>query len=424
MTESDPILAAVERIERQLSGSLRIAEIARACYLSPVQLYRVFYSRTGHPVKEYVRRRRLTNALARLRHSGEPLAEIALEWGFSSQQAFCRAVKAATGRTPLEYRQDGEDYYFPRYRGDPGLLVTVAERTFPLAVRLQYAHGPAEGIENRAVGAFLDRCPDYGGRLFGRDLPAQGSYELRAEFRPGMLEALRGGPFTNFSAVPAGSAVCASTTAPAEAEAVRAAWDHLYNGWLPGSLFEPDDLPLMEEFHIASGAVRRMTLYLPVRKRSGYRRIRVVSAAPASFLAAARSGPRAEEDSARAVMDHVLLATPGLAGPDGTFLVMRDGEDCTCGVLCPADTPDPGGTVRAGVGRLDLPGGPCAVLECECRGDSATQTTVLAAWAEDNGFPSSDRPPYTLYRTSGDFGPRQVTAHVHLPLAAKDGKNG
>lgn len=427
----DPVLTAVDWIERRLASDLRIGEIARECHLSTTQLYRDFHSRTGHTVKEYVRRRRLSNALARVRHSEEALADIALAWGYGTQQSFNKVVKTATGLTPLSYRQDGTEYYFPRYRGGPGRQVTVSDRFFPLTIRLRYARQTADGIEDLAVGDFLRRCPDFDGRLFGRTLPGPelsagergletgAVYELRVEFRPGLLAALRGGPFTGFAAAPAVRRVCAATTAPNEPDAVLTAWDHLYNGWLATSMFEPAGGPLLEEFHITAGRVRRLTLTLPVGKRTGCHRIRLSRPSSETFLTATRAGPRAEEDAARAVLDSVLQTSPALAGPSSTFYVSWNGSSCTCGVACPPDI-----RVVPGLSRMCLPDRLCAVLEGDLCGNASVYLPVLEAWAEDNGFHPSDETPFVLYRAEGGFGPRQVAVQVHLPLREENGKNG
>jgi AraC-like DNA-binding protein len=434
----DPVLTAVDWIERRLAADLRIGEIARECHLSTTQLYRDFHSRTGHTVKEYVRRRRLSNALARVRHSDEALADIALAWGYGTQQSFNKVVKTATGLTPLSYRQDGTEYYFPRYRGGPGRQVTVSDRFFPLTIRLRYARQTADGIEDLAVGDFLRRCPDFDGRLFGRTLPGPelsagerglpggAVYELRAEFRPGLLAALRGGPFTGFATAPAVRRVCAATTAPNEPDAVRTAWDHLYNGWLATSMFEPAGGPLLEEFHITAGRVRRLTLTLPVGKRTGCHRIRLSCPPAETFVTATHTGPRAEEEAARAVLDPVLQIAPGLAGPTATFYISRYGSSCTCGVACPPDTGVAHSLIRAApdLSRLCLPDCLCAVLEGELCADASVYLPVLASWAEDNGFHPSGASAFVLYRAEGGFGPRQVAVQVYLPLQNDDGKNG
>ncbi len=55
--------------------------------------------------REYLRRRRLAFALIEVRDSTRDLLEIALDYGFSSHEAFTRAFKEAYGINPSEYRK-------------------------------------------------------------------------------------------------------------------------------------------------------------------------------------------------------------------------------------------------------------------------------------------------------------------------------
>jgi AraC family transcriptional regulator len=59
----------------------------------------------GVSPKRYVSRMRLDKAMAELAEGKLPLAEIALNAGFSSQASFTRAFRRATNMTPQEYRR-------------------------------------------------------------------------------------------------------------------------------------------------------------------------------------------------------------------------------------------------------------------------------------------------------------------------------
>ena len=75
----DPLLA---ELEQNIASDLSVDRLAEAGRLSRTQLYREFYNTTGHSVKEYVRKRRLSMALALIKHTDMPLAKIADECGF------------------------------------------------------------------------------------------------------------------------------------------------------------------------------------------------------------------------------------------------------------------------------------------------------------------------------------------------------
>ena len=74
----DPLLA---ELEQNIANDLNVNRLAETGRLSRTQLYREFYNTTGHSVKEYVRKRRLSMALALIKHTDMPLVKIADECG-------------------------------------------------------------------------------------------------------------------------------------------------------------------------------------------------------------------------------------------------------------------------------------------------------------------------------------------------------
>ena len=67
---------------------------------------RKFREIAGMPLREYLYRRKLAFALKEVRDSERSLLEIALDYGFSSHEAFTRAFKNAYGVTPSTYRKE------------------------------------------------------------------------------------------------------------------------------------------------------------------------------------------------------------------------------------------------------------------------------------------------------------------------------
>lgn len=53
---------AIDYIEERLDEPLALEAIAEAASLSVPHLYRMFYAATGHPVKSYIRKRRISEA--------------------------------------------------------------------------------------------------------------------------------------------------------------------------------------------------------------------------------------------------------------------------------------------------------------------------------------------------------------------------
>ena len=81
---------------KRISDSLGYSEF----YVS-----RRFKEISGMQFRDYLRYRRLAFALKEVRDTDKSLLDIALDYGFSSHEAFTRAFKEAYGITPSEYRQ-------------------------------------------------------------------------------------------------------------------------------------------------------------------------------------------------------------------------------------------------------------------------------------------------------------------------------
>lgn len=73
---------------------------------SEFYLSRKFHEISGMPFRDYLRFRKLTFALKELRDTEHSILDIALNYGFSSHEAFTHAFKEAYGTTPSEYRRN------------------------------------------------------------------------------------------------------------------------------------------------------------------------------------------------------------------------------------------------------------------------------------------------------------------------------
>ena len=87
----------------RLSGRLLVSDLASAVRLSPSHFARAFKRTTGCSPHHYLLRRRIECAKERMRTTGEPLAQIALAYGFSDQAHFTRCFKRHEGETPTAW---------------------------------------------------------------------------------------------------------------------------------------------------------------------------------------------------------------------------------------------------------------------------------------------------------------------------------
>ena len=93
-------------IEAHRDEPLTVAELAAVAGFSPYHFSRLFTARFGISAMEYVRTCRLQSAALRL--TGDrppPLAELAFDCGFESQEAFTRAFRRRYGVPPGQFQR-------------------------------------------------------------------------------------------------------------------------------------------------------------------------------------------------------------------------------------------------------------------------------------------------------------------------------
>jgi AraC family transcriptional regulator len=95
----------LDYISENIEDDITLADLAKVGGQSLFHFARKFTLAMGVSPKRYVSRMRLDKAMAELAVAKLPLAEIALNAGFSSQAGFTRAFRRATRMTPLEYRR-------------------------------------------------------------------------------------------------------------------------------------------------------------------------------------------------------------------------------------------------------------------------------------------------------------------------------
>ena len=92
-------------IKQRLQDKVSVAELAEACHLSLSQFHLRFRQTTGLTPYQYVMKHRLDQAVWLLRCSSHPIADIAVETGFSSQSALTHAIKNEYGLSPGQVRR-------------------------------------------------------------------------------------------------------------------------------------------------------------------------------------------------------------------------------------------------------------------------------------------------------------------------------
>lgn len=298
----------LDYIEARLHETITLDEIAAYACVSQPQLYRLFQANTGHPVKEYIRKRKISEAARMISETGHSLTHIAQAGGFDSFQSFAKLFKKCTGFTPSQYRAAAGIYYSfePIRLTSEDEQATVKITTLPPMRILACRYFTAEP-EQLEPGAFQSAYREairlgWNGtqtRFFGHNcdppftedqsdpqhayrmmlVPPQGEPTIgksAGHGRGGESNDRIAGSTWEWETFP-GGLYAVTSTAFGNPEVIVRTWNRLLSDWLPSSKFSLADGPFLEEFISYRGKAARLHLYMPVRRRLVQPFIRIVN---------------------------------------------------------------------------------------------------------------------------------------------------
>lgn len=100
------VVSLCEWIETHLGNGIALPELAAISGFSVWYMQNVFRTMTGVAIGRYIRERKLTEAVHRLRETECRILDIAFEFGFNSQSQFTTLFKKYFGITPQACRQN------------------------------------------------------------------------------------------------------------------------------------------------------------------------------------------------------------------------------------------------------------------------------------------------------------------------------
>lgn len=104
MAHQDIIQTLTEWIDSHIDQPLNIDVVAKKSGYSKWYLQRMFRTVMRQTLGDYIRQRRLHMAAQELRTTQRPIFDIAMDYGYVSQQTFSRVFRRAFDRTPTDYR--------------------------------------------------------------------------------------------------------------------------------------------------------------------------------------------------------------------------------------------------------------------------------------------------------------------------------
>lgn len=114
---------AMQYIEAHLADEIDFDMVAQLACCSEYHFRRMFASLSGMGLSEYIRYRRLSQAAVDLSQTDARVIDIAVQYGYSSADAFTKAFQALHGVTPSEARLSGTS------------IKVIPPMTFQLTVR-------------------------------------------------------------------------------------------------------------------------------------------------------------------------------------------------------------------------------------------------------------------------------------------------
>ncbi|MDR0287585.1 MAG: AraC family transcriptional regulator [Clostridiales bacterium] len=409
----------VRHIEDNLPFELDAGLLSRIGYVSLPKLYRDFYNLTGHSVKEYIRKRRLSNALALIKTSDMELTDIAFQCGYSSHQALCRAVRQTLDLTPSEYKIGDIYYFFPPFNGKPLQSVTVSNDIIPQAIRILYYNSKLTNIENVAVKTFLQVFPNYNERIFGRNGKQDGNkfcYELYLTDIETDYSKLKPYGFEVTQKILFLAATFATLTVRNDEPKINTAWDYLYSEWLQYSMFEYTDEPYYEEYIIKNAKPIKLKLFLPIRKRSEETKITLISNSELCFITAKAKGYNAEKIASQTVVDYITKNYPHIINSTRDLFCRKEINSYVCGIRVNSDFQF---IEDENVTKTTTEDNNYLVLESGVMGDYDRYAEMLFSFARDNGMEADRKGVFAIYNTKKGIDNLSVKMYCPVKIVIK-----
>ena len=161
---NETIQRMIDWIEEHLTENPTLLQMSEEIGYSPYYVSTRFHEIVGMTVKNYVAGRRLAKATLEIRDTKERILDIAMKYGFSSQEALTRAFMNAYGCTPAAYRKkprpvrlaNSQVVFLPEHyinKGGPTMSTTALTEA-----RVRVEHIPA----HKYIGIWDAVASDYG----------------------------------------------------------------------------------------------------------------------------------------------------------------------------------------------------------------------------------------------------------------------
>jgi AraC-like DNA-binding protein len=157
------IQSAIDWIDGNLENNPGLKDISAYIGYSEFHTSRAFKAYTGSTLKRYIMLRRLTKAAKDLRDLNVRIIDVAIRYGFQSQEAFSRSFKEIFGINPGQYQKNNKpiayflkkDILFPENLKERGEVLMVKDEEIKIRMEEIEAHKLVY-IKRQGVDNYMD----------------------------------------------------------------------------------------------------------------------------------------------------------------------------------------------------------------------------------------------------------------------------
>lgn len=267
-------------INKNLEQNLNVDEIAEECAVSPSHFHRIFKTYVGISVMDYIRSRRLQNAISQIT-VGMNILDAAVMSGYETHTGFLKAFKKAYGITPKKIKNNGGFMMTPTIFDRPEFklagYVLKKDTNNPAAFQAPTFYDNDENmllVNGTRVETLLDEIvkPKKHGEycfFYSSDNNKSFDYVMCSD-----CDDFTQIPDGLFKITVPAAQYAVFTTPPADAKnngteiAIRDTWKYIFDEWLPNSCYVFDDTKLDFEYydlrcHTDTNSV--MEIHVPIK---------------------------------------------------------------------------------------------------------------------------------------------------------------
>ncbi len=283
MNYCENIQKSLDFIEQHLKDDIDIHTVISQSGFSTTHFYRIFQAILGETVKDYIRKRRLSESAIDIVISDNRIIDIAFDYCFNSQEVFTRAFAQLFGITPGRYRERSRQVVLYEkvnaykkaqlnLQQEPFIEpIIVLNREFRI-VGIKETVQPGSSViqslwtdfalRKAEIDNSLNPCKLLGLCEYMPDLSEESQFCYVAGVEVSSLDNIPQGMFSK-NTPPSKYAVFAHK---GSLNRLKTTYDYIYGAWLPYSGYEVAELDTIEVYDTASVSHdMNFEIYIPIK---------------------------------------------------------------------------------------------------------------------------------------------------------------